>query len=163
MYPESYLFELRPINVSGNKLVSHGPNHITTNTRDYTSSFGMAETFAALEKGKESEKSDLSSVEDSCKMLEPEETIASQMTELNLSANSSAVNPLQIQQSLTPVDHYIQDIDKKIRALKKKIFRVLMECANMCPAISQLPCPTFQFVHLSAAGSKLIHIWISVS
>lgn len=76
---------------------------------------------AALEKGKESEKNDTSSVEDSNNMLESEGTIASQMNELNISSNSSMVNPPSSSaESSTPADH-VQDIDKKIRALKKKI------------------------------------------
>ncbi|KAL3515600.1 hypothetical protein ACH5RR_022502 [Cinchona calisaya] len=76
---------------------------------------------AALEKGKESELNDTSSVEDSNNVLEPEKTITSQMNELNISSNSSVVNPpSNATESLTPADH-AQDIDKKIRALKKKL------------------------------------------
>lgn len=76
---------------------------------------------AALEKCKESEKSDVSSVEDSNNVLEVEEAITSQMNELDLSSNSSVVNPpSNTTESLTPADH-VQDIDKKIRALKKKV------------------------------------------
>lgn len=76
---------------------------------------------AALDKGKSSEKNDTSSVEDSSNILEPEETVTSQMNELNISSNSSVVNPpSNSTESLTPVD-YLQDIDKKIRALKKKV------------------------------------------
>ncbi|XP_071931186.1 partner of Y14 and mago-like [Coffea arabica] len=76
---------------------------------------------AALEKGKDSEKNDTSSVEDSNNVLEPEGTIASQMNELSISSNPSVVNPpSSSEESLTPADH-VQDIDKKIRALKKKI------------------------------------------
>lgn len=74
---------------------------------------------AALEKSKMLENDDVSA-EDSNSVPEPEELVASQMNALAISQNPCVVTPPNSTECSTPVND-VQDIDKKIRALKKKI------------------------------------------
>ncbi|CAI9103906.1 OLC1v1002496C1 [Oldenlandia corymbosa var. corymbosa] len=74
---------------------------------------------AALEKGKDSEGNDVSPTDDSY-LKEHEEPIASQLNGLSISSSSTNSNPPNSLEDSAPADH-AQDIDKKIRALKKKI------------------------------------------
>ncbi|KAM7482220.1 hypothetical protein LguiB_006803 [Lonicera macranthoides] len=75
---------------------------------------------AALDKGKDW-KSEASSAEDVNESKELVESVVSQMNELGISANSSAATPpSNSTESSAPGDH-VPDIDKRIRALKKKI------------------------------------------
>ncbi|KAK4438267.1 Partner of Y14 and mago [Sesamum alatum] len=77
---------------------------------------------AALDKGKSSEQNDVSSADDgSSNLPENVESIASKMNGLSLSRNASSVTPpSDSTECSAPLDQ-VQDIDKKIRALKKKI------------------------------------------
>lgn len=74
---------------------------------------------AALDKSKTFENDDISA-EDSNNVPEPEELVASQMNALSISQNPSMVSSPKSTESSTPVND-VQDIDKKIRALKKKV------------------------------------------
>ncbi|XP_058191836.1 partner of Y14 and mago [Rhododendron vialii] len=75
---------------------------------------------AALDKGKNSDKNE-DSAEDASQGSEPVDSVVSQMNGLAISSNSAVVTPpLDVTESSTPSDH-ISDIDKRIRALKKKI------------------------------------------
>lgn len=74
---------------------------------------------AALDKSKMSENDDISTG-DSNNVAEPEESIAYQMNALAISQTPSVVTPPKSTESSTPAND-VQDIDKKIRALKKKI------------------------------------------
>lgn len=74
---------------------------------------------AAIDKSKTLENEDISA-EDSNNVPEPEESIASQMNALAISQTPSVVTPPKSTESSTPVND-VQDIDKKIRALKKKV------------------------------------------
>ncbi|KAI8532191.1 hypothetical protein RHMOL_Rhmol11G0194100 [Rhododendron molle] len=78
---------------------------------------------AALDKGKNSDKNE-DSAEDASQgsePVEPVDSVVSQMNGLAISSNSAVVTPpLDVTESSTPSDH-ISDIDKRIRALKKKI------------------------------------------
>ncbi|KAL0422314.1 UNVERIFIED_CONTAM: Partner of Y14 and mago [Sesamum latifolium] len=76
---------------------------------------------AALDKGKSSEQNDVSSADGSSYLPENVESIASKMNGLSLSGSASLVTPpSDSTECSAPVDQ-VQDIDKKIRALKKKI------------------------------------------
>ncbi|KAA8545539.1 hypothetical protein F0562_020323 [Nyssa sinensis] len=76
---------------------------------------------AALDKGKDLETNEVLSAEDGSHGTESVVSVASQMNELSISANPSVVNPpSNSTECLTPGDH-VPDIDKRIRALKKKI------------------------------------------
>ncbi|KAI7728457.1 hypothetical protein M8C21_027042 [Ambrosia artemisiifolia] len=68
---------------------------------------------ASLDKG----KSEVSSSDDVDRASEPLESVVSQMNEITISGNSSAANPPVNSET---ADH-APDIDKRIRALKKKI------------------------------------------
>ncbi|KAA8536521.1 hypothetical protein F0562_028999 [Nyssa sinensis] len=73
---------------------------------------------ASLDKGKNLEKNEVSSAEDGSREMEFVESVASQINELSISA---IVNlPSNSTECLTPGDP-VPDIDKRIRALKKKI------------------------------------------
>lgn len=91
---------------------------------------------AALDKGKDW-KSEASYAEDVNEAKELVESVVSQMNELGISANSSAVMPPSIStESSAPGDH-VPDIDKRIRALKKKVknvnaCRVCTTCTRKC-------------------------------
>lgn len=75
---------------------------------------------AALDKGKNSDKNE-DSAEDASQGSEPVDSVVSQMNGLAISSNSAVVTPpLDVTESSTPSDH-ISDIDKRIRALKKKV------------------------------------------
>lgn len=74
---------------------------------------------AALDKSKTFENDDISA-EDSNNVPEPEELVVSQMNALSISQNPSMVSSPKSTESSTPVND-VQDIDKKIRALKKKV------------------------------------------
>ncbi|KAF7128121.1 hypothetical protein RHSIM_Rhsim11G0131600 [Rhododendron simsii] len=77
-------------------------------------------SMAALDKGKNSDKNE-DSAEDASQGSEPVDSVVSQMNGLAISSNSAVVTPpLDVTESSTPSDH-ISDIDKRIRALKKKI------------------------------------------
>lgn len=75
---------------------------------------------AALDKGKNSDKNE-DSAEDASQGSEPVDSVVSQMNDLAISSNSAVVTPpLDPTESSNPSDH-ISDIDKRIRALKKKV------------------------------------------
>ncbi|CAA2934733.1 partner of Y14 and mago [Olea europaea subsp. europaea] len=76
---------------------------------------------AALDKGKELENSDMFPAEDSNDVPENEESVASKMNELSLSASTPIVIPPSNSTVCSTPEDQVQDIDKKIRALKKKI------------------------------------------
>lgn len=75
---------------------------------------------ASQEKG----KSEVSSNEDVDRTSEPFESVVSQLNEVTISENSSVASP--------PVNSaagdQVPDIDKRIRALKKKVFLKLAAC-----------------------------------
>ncbi|KAK2966628.1 hypothetical protein RJ640_002571 [Escallonia rubra] len=74
-----------------------------------------------LQQAKDLEKSEVSSGEEVNQGLDPVGSVASQINELSISTNSSVVNPPSDSPvGLTPEDH-APDVDKRIRALKKKI------------------------------------------
>ncbi|KAK3001589.1 hypothetical protein RJ639_022440 [Escallonia herrerae] len=74
-----------------------------------------------LQHAKDLEKSEVSSGEEVNQGLDPVESVASQINELSVSTNSSVVNPPSDSPvGLTSEDH-APDVDKRIRALKKKI------------------------------------------
>ncbi|KAM7470387.1 hypothetical protein LguiA_008570 [Lonicera macranthoides] len=76
---------------------------------------------ATLDKGQNSEKDEISSVEDVNQPLEASDLISSHIDKLNISENYCVVKPpSNSTKHLTPGEH-IPDIDKRIRALKKKI------------------------------------------
>ncbi|KAF5952012.1 hypothetical protein HYC85_009956 [Camellia sinensis] len=75
---------------------------------------------AALDKGKNSDRNETSD-EDASQGLESVEPMVSQLNDLAISANSAVVAPpSNSTQCSTPSDP-VPDIDKKIRALKKKV------------------------------------------
>ncbi|KAI8025493.1 Partner of Y14 and mago [Camellia lanceoleosa] len=75
---------------------------------------------AALDKGKNSDRNETSD-EDASQGLESVEPVVSELNDLAISANSAAVAPpSNSTQCSTPSDP-VPEIDKKIRALKKKI------------------------------------------
>ncbi|KAL0293745.1 UNVERIFIED_CONTAM: Partner of Y14 and mago [Sesamum calycinum] len=76
---------------------------------------------AALEKGKDSEQNDVFSVDDSNDLPENVESVSSKMNGLSLSGNASLATPPTSSTECSTPEGQIQDIDKKIRALKKKI------------------------------------------
>ncbi|KAL0335189.1 UNVERIFIED_CONTAM: Partner of Y14 and mago [Sesamum radiatum] len=76
---------------------------------------------AAHDKSKSSEQNDLTSADGSSYLPENLESISSKMNGLSLSGSASLVTPpSDSTECSAPVDQ-VQDIDKKIRALKKKI------------------------------------------
>ncbi|XP_057493025.1 partner of Y14 and mago-like [Actinidia eriantha] len=74
---------------------------------------------AALDKGKNLENNE-PSAEDSCQETEAVKSVVSQMNDLSVSVNSAVVTPPS-NSTQCPTPDPIPDIDKKIRALKKKI------------------------------------------
>ena len=74
---------------------------------------------AALDKGKNLEKNE-PSAEDSCQETEAVKSVVSQMNDLAVSVNSAVVTPPSNSTQCSTPDP-IPDIDKKIRALKKKV------------------------------------------
>ncbi|KAK4424374.1 Partner of Y14 and mago [Sesamum alatum] len=76
---------------------------------------------AAVEKGKNSEQNDVLSVDDSNDLPENVESVSSKMNGLNLSGNASSATPPTSSTECSTREGQVQDIDKKIRALKKKI------------------------------------------
>ncbi|KAL2460486.1 partner of Y14-MAGO [Abeliophyllum distichum] len=76
---------------------------------------------AALDKGKTLETNDMLPDEDSNDVPENVESVASKMNELSLCANTDMVIPLSNSTVCSTQEDQVQDIDKKIRALKKKI------------------------------------------
>ncbi|KAH6827364.1 partner of Y14-MAGO [Perilla frutescens var. hirtella] len=74
---------------------------------------------AALNKGDNSEKNDVSSADTSNDFPETVESTSSKMNDLSLSENASVVTTNSTECSNS--EDQVQDIDKKIRALKKKI------------------------------------------
>lgn len=75
---------------------------------------------AALNKGENSEQSDVSSVNNSNGIPESVELTSSVMNDLSLSENPLVVTPTNSTECSTSEDQ-LQDIDKKIRAIKKKV------------------------------------------
>ncbi|XP_059648136.1 partner of Y14 and mago isoform X2 [Cornus florida] len=76
---------------------------------------------ATLDKGKNLDKDEVSSAEDGSHGMESFDSVASQMNELTISAVPTVVKtPSNSTECLMPADP-VPDIDKKIRALKKKI------------------------------------------
>lgn len=75
---------------------------------------------AALNKGENSEQSVVSSVNNSNGIWESVELTSSEMNDLSLSENPSVVTPTNSTECSTSEDQ-LQDIDKKIRAIKKKV------------------------------------------
>ncbi|KAK4401930.1 Partner of Y14 and mago [Sesamum angolense] len=83
--------------------------------------FDLVNQKAAHDKGKSSEQNDLTSADGSSYLPENLESISSKMNGLSLSGSASLVTPpSDSTECSAPVDQ-VQDIDKKIRALKKKI------------------------------------------
>ncbi|KAL2477517.1 partner of Y14-MAGO [Forsythia ovata] len=76
---------------------------------------------AALDKGKTLETNDMLLDEDSNDVPENVESVASKMNELSLCANTDMVIPPSNSTVCSTQEDQVQDIDKKIRALKKKI------------------------------------------
>lgn len=76
---------------------------------------------AVLDKGKDSDKNEVSSAEDINESLGNVESVASQINELSISANSSVVTPPSNSANYSAPGDHAPDIDKRIRALKKKI------------------------------------------
>uniref|UniRef100_A0A5B6YL06 Putative partner of Y14 and mago n=1 Tax=Davidia involucrata TaxID=16924 RepID=A0A5B6YL06_DAVIN len=76
---------------------------------------------AALDKGKNLEKNEVSSAEDGSHEMESVESVASQMNELSISANPAIVDPPSNSTECLTLGDPVPDIDKRIRALKKKI------------------------------------------
>ncbi|GFY89330.1 partner of Y14-MAGO [Actinidia rufa] len=74
---------------------------------------------AALDKGKNLENNE-PSAEDSCQETEAVKSVVSQMNDLAVSVNSAVVTPPSSSTQCSTPDP-IPDIDKKIRALKKKV------------------------------------------
>ncbi|KAH6766957.1 partner of Y14-MAGO [Perilla frutescens var. hirtella] len=74
---------------------------------------------AALNKGDNSEKNDVSSADTSNDFPETVESTSSKMNDLSLSENASVVTTNSTECSNS--EDQVQDIDKKVRALKKKI------------------------------------------
>ncbi|GFP87112.1 partner of y14 and mago [Phtheirospermum japonicum] len=73
---------------------------------------------AALDKAENSEQNDNSSADNTNNM----ESVSSEMNGLSLSGKTTLVtSPINSEDCLTTPDDQVQDIDKKIRALKKKI------------------------------------------
>ncbi|KAG5525915.1 hypothetical protein RHGRI_032271 [Rhododendron griersonianum] len=88
--------------------------------QDEVAKYQSKGALAALDKGKNSDKNE-DSAEDASQGSEPVDSVVSQMNGLAISSNSAVVTPpLDVTESSTPSDH-ISDIDKRIRALKKKI------------------------------------------
>ncbi|XP_057464596.1 partner of Y14 and mago-like [Actinidia eriantha] len=75
---------------------------------------------AALDKGKNLDNNE-PLAEDSCQETECVKSVVSQMNDLAISANSAAVTPPSTSTQWSTPSDPIPDIDKKIRALKKKI------------------------------------------
>ncbi|PIN13176.1 hypothetical protein CDL12_14212 [Handroanthus impetiginosus] len=75
---------------------------------------------AALDKDKKLEENDVLSTDNSNDLSENVESVSSKMNELSLSKNTSVSPPTNSTECSTP-ENQVQDIDKKIRALKKKI------------------------------------------
>ncbi|KAL6964355.1 hypothetical protein U1Q18_035410 [Sarracenia purpurea var. burkii] len=75
---------------------------------------------AALDRGKNLENDEVPA-EDACQGSESVETVVSQMKDLAISANSVGVTPPSNSTQCSPLPDDIPDIDKKIRALRKKI------------------------------------------
>lgn len=74
---------------------------------------------AAVEKGKNPESGEISSAENSVGVPEQVESVMSQINSLAISANPVVPPSNSIESSA--VGDSVQDIDKKIRALKKKV------------------------------------------
>lgn len=102
---------------------------------------------AALDKGKDSEENDISVADCSNDLPENTESVASKMNGLSVSGNDSLVTPPSDSTECSAPMDQVQDIDKKIRALKKKVkihivpalgislFSCLKEmlCSILCP------------------------------
>ncbi|GER26716.1 partner of Y14-MAGO [Striga asiatica] len=76
---------------------------------------------AALDKGKSSEQNDTSPADSSADVPENVDFVESKMNGLSLSGSSSVVAPSDALNECASPSEQVQDIDKKIRALKKKI------------------------------------------
>lgn len=91
---------------------------------------------ASLEKG----KSEVSSNEDVDRALESAESIVSQINEMTISGNPSVATPPLDSTECSATGDHVPDIDKRIRALKKKVkscfieiallgYKILIECS----------------------------------
>ncbi|CAA0822051.1 partner of Y14-MAGO [Striga hermonthica] len=76
---------------------------------------------AALDMGKSSEQNDTSPADSSADLPENVDSVASKMNGLSLSGSASVVAPSDTVNECATPSEKVQDIDKKIRALKKKI------------------------------------------
>lgn len=86
---------------------------------------------AALEK--DVEQNDISPADDSTDLSENVEFAASNMNKLSLSGNTSPVAPPSNSTDHSTSEDQVQEVDKKIRALKKKVLCFI-------PVISVLSC-----------------------
>ncbi|XP_028088628.1 partner of Y14 and mago-like isoform X1 [Camellia sinensis] len=120
--------------------------------------------FAALDKGKNSDRNETSD-EDASQGLESVEPMVSQLNDLAISANSAVVAPpSNSTQCSTPSDP-VPDVDKKIRALKKKF--VWDSCYLLMSHLGPKTSPrlikglgkaqdTFSQAHLKLLGTHLL-------
>lgn len=76
---------------------------------------------AALEDGDNSEQNNVSPADNTNGLPEIMESVSSKMNKLSLSGNTSLVTPRTDSTECPTSEDQVQDIDKKIRALKKKI------------------------------------------
>ncbi|CAL5377815.1 unnamed protein product [Camellia sinensis] len=119
---------------------------------------------AALDKGKNSDRNETSD-EDASQGLESVEPVVSQLNDLAISANSAVVAPPRNSaQCSTPSDP-VPDVDKKIRALKKKF--VWDSCYLLMSHLGPKTSPrlikglgkaqdTFSQAHLKLLGTHLL-------
>ncbi|CAL5329706.1 unnamed protein product [Camellia sinensis] len=119
---------------------------------------------AALDKGKNSDRNETSD-EDASQGLESVEPVVSQLNDLAISANSAVVAPpSNSTQCSTPSDP-VPDVDKKIRALKKKF--VWDSCYLLMSHLGPKTSPrlikglgkaqdTFSQAHLKLLGTHLL-------
>lgn len=76
---------------------------------------------AAIEKDNNSGQDDVLSNDNSNNLLENVEATSSKMNELSLSGSAPTVAPPTSSTECPALEDQVQDIDKKIRALKKKV------------------------------------------
>lgn len=79
---------------------------------------------AALEKGNDLEDNGVSSAEAQSHVSDQVESVASQINELAISSNP--VNPPSNSTESSTTGDHLQEIDKKIRALKKKVYSLAL-------------------------------------
>ncbi|CAK9151200.1 unnamed protein product [Ilex paraguariensis] len=76
---------------------------------------------AALDKDKHLGNNEVSPAEDASQGSESAESVTSQINELTIYANASVVTPSSNSTECSTPEDCVQDIDKRIRALKKKV------------------------------------------